>query len=119
MSDVLNFLNTNKQVLTFNGKEYKVNKSYKHTIYIDAKRKEIAKKEKEDENFNSTEANFDLIFEVFKLSVGADFAKEVEKIELSETDLVKLFLIVNKMRGGLTQEQAIEEIEKEEAEEKN
>lgn len=123
-NDVLNFLNTKKQVITLNGKEYKVNQSYKHTIYLNARRKELAKMEKEAEDkgeiFNEAEENFKLIFDVLKLSVGEDFVKEVEKLELGELDLIKIFRIVNLMRGGKTQEQAIEEIEKEdEEEEKN
>ena len=123
-NDVLNFLNTKKQVITLNGKEYKVNQSYKHAIYLNARRKELAKMEKEAEEkgeiFNEAEENFKLIFDVLKLSVGEDFVKEVEKLELGELDLIKIFRIVNLMRGGKTQEQAIEEIEKEdEEEEKN
>lgn len=119
-NDVINFINNKKQILTFNGKEYKVNPSYKITIFLEAKQKEIREKSK-NENFSSTEANFNLIFEIFELAVCKEFADEVEKMELSEDDLVNLFYLVNLMRKGKTQEEAIEEIKKneEETEEKN
>lgn len=120
MNDVINFINNKKQVLLFNGKEYKVNPSYKITIYLESKQKEIREKSK-DESFNSTEANFNLIFDIFKIAINEEFAKEVDKMDLSEDDLINLFYLINLMRKGKTQEEAIEEIEKNEGkeEEKN
>lgn len=122
MSDILNFINNTKPVLTLNGKEYKVNKSYKISLYFAAKQKEIEKAKKENPDFNEVEANFDLVFETFEKTVSKEFQKEVEALELNENELITLFNVVNYMRGGMTQEEAIKKVqedkEKEDQEEK-
>ena len=114
MADILNFIDNVKPILTFNGKEYKVNKSYKVSIYLSAKHKEIETKKKNVKDFDEVQANIDLLFETFEKTISKEFKEEVDALDLSETQLMRLFNVINYMRGGLTQEQAIEKVVEEE-----
>lgn len=114
MSDILNFIDNVKPILTFNNKDYKVNKSYKISLYLNAKSKEIEINKKKNNEFDEVQANFDLIFETFEKTISKEFREEVEKMDLSETQLMRLFNVINNMRSGMTQEQAIKKVEEEE-----
>ncbi len=114
MADILNFIDNVKPILTFNGKEYKVNKSYKVSIYLSAKHKEIETKKRAIQDFDEVQANIDLLFETFEKTISKEFKEEVDALDLSETQLMRLFNVINYMRGGLTQEQAIDKVVEEE-----
>ena len=114
MSDILNFIDNVKPVLNFNGKDYKVNKSYKISLILTAKSKENEKKKKEDPELDEVEANIKLLFENFEKTISKEFREEVENMDLSEVQLMRLFNVINHMRSGMTQEQAIKKVEEEE-----
>lgn len=120
-TDASNYFNTSKGIFRLNGKEYKVSKSFKHTIFLNQRRLELKKAEQEAEKngevFDTIGANFKLIEDVLKLSVGEEFVEDIDKMDLSDEDYMKLFNIINYMRGGKTQEEAYAQVLKDREEE--
>ena len=116
-TDLLNFISNTNPVLTFNGKDYQVKKSYKVTLALEAMNREIERKAEESEDYNITEAQFNLMFNFFTMAVSEEFSNAVKEGNFSESDLANIVTLIQKMRGGLTMTQAIEEMEKEEEKE--
>lgn len=105
-------LDGNKITINFNGKEFKINKSYKITLYLEQKTKEINKMAEEDK----VRANFDFMFECFNMILGKEFIEELETTDIDEISLMKLFQIVMNIKSGMTEEEAIKDVEKEDKE---
>lgn len=103
-----------KDTFTFGDKVYPINKSYKITLMLNQMEKEMEKKKLEDENFDEVEANFELIFNALKLFVNEKFAKEIKESDIDEASLMKLFQVLINIRSGMTEEEAIKEVEEEE-----
>lgn len=113
MTDFKNYfkLDNQKDVIKFGDKEYKINKSYKITLYLNQKQKEIDKAKKEDSSFDEVQANFDLIFESFSMICGKEFSDMIKDSDISESALMNLFQIIINMRQGMSEKEAIKAVE--------
>ena len=96
-------------VFNFNGKEYKIKKDYKITLFLQEAQNNISKNKREDENFNEVKAQFDLINKFFELTIGKDFVNQLDKEDISEDEIMFLFQFIVNRRSGMSEEEAAEE----------
>ena len=108
MKNILDYLEKKdpSPVFNFEGKEYKINKDYKITLFLQQEQKKILNNK--DEDFNELEAQFNLIKKFFSMVVGKKFVDELDKVELSEDELIFLFNFVINRRSGMSEEEAAE-----------
>ena len=108
MKNILDYLNKAdaNPVFMFEGKEYKIKKDYKITLFLQEEQKKIDKAKRSDEDFDDVNAQFKLIMKFFEMAVSKDLVKALDSVDMSEVELMFVFQYIVNKRAGMTDEEA-------------
>ena len=96
-------------IFNFEGKEYKIKKDYKITLFLQQEQQNISNKKREDSNFNEIQAQFNLIRKFFEMAVSKSFVDDLDKADISDNELMFLFQFIINRRSGMSEEEAAAE----------
>jgi hypothetical protein len=110
-NSILDYLEKREALPTFNfeGKEYKIKKDYKITLFLQQEQQNITNKKREDINFNEVQAQFELIRKFFEMTISKEFVKDLDNHDISDEELMFLFQFVINRRSGMSEEDAAAE----------